>query len=96
MELDRLKKVAFILKTIAHPMRIAIVELLTDEKELSVGTIGEKLDIEQSLLSHHLTNMKLKGVLSCRREGKQMLYSLKLQEVVKVIDCMRNCDIKAL
>ncbi|WP_257883267.1 helix-turn-helix transcriptional regulator [Hymenobacter sp. DG01] len=88
---ERMEKVAFILKTTAHPTRIAIVQLLASQESLSVGEISETLGVEQSLLSHHLTGMKLKGILSSSRDGKNILYSLKMREVVDVIQCLAAC-----
>ena len=96
MEIDKLEKVAYILKTLAHPMRIGIVELLTYNDKLSVNEICQQLNTEQSLTSHHLSTMKLKGILSCTREGKNMYYSLRLREVTKVIDCIENCNLNNL
>ena len=96
MDVEKLDKVAFVLKTIAHPLRIGIVELLTYNKKLSVNEICERLGSEQSLTSHHLSNMKLKGILSCTRDGKNMYYSLRLKEVTKVIGCIENCNIENL
>ncbi|MBT2557600.1 helix-turn-helix transcriptional regulator [Hymenobacter sp. ISL-91] len=86
-----MEKVAFILKTTAHPTRIAIVQLLAQQEGLSVTDISETLQVEQSLLSHHLTGMKLKGILSSTREGKNIFYSLKMREVVDVIQCLASC-----
>ena len=75
----KLESAAHILKTIAHPTRLAIIDLLHQHKELSVNDICEKLGgSDQSLTSHHLANMKMKGVLRCRRE---------------VINCLENCKI---
>lgn len=88
----KLEQVAFILKTIAHPARLAIVELLDKNKKMSVNEIAEKLNLEQSLTSHHLNNMKIKGILQSEREGKNMYYSIKLEEVTKVIACIESCD----
>ena len=87
---------AFILKTIAHPVRIGIVELLTHHDKLSVNEISEIIDCEQSLISHHLTNMRLRGVLSYSKEGKRVYYALKMREVTKVIECIENCDVDRL
>ena len=89
----KVEKVAFILKTIGHPVRLAIIDLLIHHKELSVNDICEQLDLEQSLVSHHLNNMKLKGILESKREGKNIYYSLLLQEVATVIECMSKCQI---
>ena len=88
---EKIEKVAFILKTTAHPTRIAIVQLLANQESLSVSDISEKLQVEQSLLSHHLTGMKLKGILSSTREGKNIFYSLRMREVVEVIQCLASC-----
>lgn len=92
LSVEKLEKVAFILKTIAHPLRLGMVDLLTHYDRLSVNEICEKLNAEQSLVSHHLTNMKLKGILGSSREGKHIYYHLKMKEVVKVIECMESCE----
>jgi DNA-binding transcriptional ArsR family regulator len=93
MNAEKIEKVAFILKTIGHPIRLGIISLLAEKEELAVGEICEILEVEQSLISHHLNNMKLKGILYNRREGKKILYSLKLMEVLTVINCMAKCNI---
>ena len=88
---EKMEKVAFILKTTAHPTRIAIVQLLAATDSLSVTDISEKLNVEQSLLSHHLSGMKLKGILSSHRDGKNIYYALKMREVIDVIQCLAGC-----
>ena len=88
---EKMEKVAFILKTTAHPTRIAIVQLLAATDRLSVTDISERLNVEQSLLSHHLTGMKLKGLLSSSRDGKNIYYALKMREVIDVIQCLAAC-----
>jgi DNA-binding transcriptional ArsR family regulator len=90
---EKLEKVAFILKTIAHPLRISIIGLLVRQDKLCVNDICEQLGSEQSLTSHHLSNMKLSGILGSIREGKNIYYYLKLQEVVTVIHCMNKCNL---
>ncbi len=91
---QKLESAAFILKSIAHPTRIAIIGLLRENEKLSVNSICEMLGgTEQSLTSHHLSNMKLKGVLGSERDGRQIYYYLRLKEVTKVIDCLESCDI---
>ena len=89
---EKLEKVAFILKTIAHPLRISIIGLLVSRENLCVNDISELLGSEQSLTSHHLSNMKLSGILGSVREGKNIYYYLKMQEVVTVINCMNKCN----
>ncbi len=89
---QKLEKAAIILKTVAHPARLAIINMLRKKKKMSVNEIVEALEIEQSLTSHHLKNMKLRGILACEREGQQMFYSLKEKDVAKIIDCIENCN----
>ncbi|MBR7723245.1 ArsR/SmtB family transcription factor [Hymenobacter properus] len=91
LSVEKMEKVAFILKTTAHPTRIAIVQLLAATDSLSVTDISEKLNVEQSLLSHHLSGMKLKGILSSTRDGKNIYYALKMREVIDVIQCLAAC-----
>lgn len=92
IDAKKLEQVAFILKTIAHPVRLAIVDLLDKNKKMAVNDIAEQLGLEQSITSHHLNNMKIKGILQSEREGKNMYYSIKLEEVNKVIACIESCD----
>ena len=91
LSVEKMEKVAFILKTTAHPTRIAIVQLLAANESLSVSELSERLNVEQSLLSHHLSGMKLKGMLSSHREGKNIFYALKMREVIDVIQCLAGC-----
>lgn len=88
-----LEKAAFILKTIAHPTRLAIIDLLSKKGEQTVSNICSQLELEQSLASHHLSVMKMKGILSSEREGKKVIYSLKLTEVTQVMHCIEHCDL---
>lgn len=93
LPLVKLEFIASTLKTISHPIRLKIVELLEANEKLNVQEIAKLVgdDIEQSLLSHHLIKMKDKGVLECNKEGQFVYYKLKLKEVSKLLDCMENC-----
>lgn len=91
-EVEKLERIAFILKTIAHPLRLGVIHLLEQYPRLTVSDICEKLDSEQSLTSHHLQNMKLKGILSAKKEGRNVLYSLKERDVSLIIECLENCN----
>jgi DNA-binding transcriptional ArsR family regulator len=89
---EKLEKAAFILRTVAHPTRLAIVDLLNLNARLGVNEISDALKVEQSLLSHHLTTMKLKGILRSEKEGQNVFYSLKERDVTKLIACIEHCD----
>lgn len=89
---EKLERIAYILKTVAHPTRLGIVHLLEQYPKLSVTEICEALGSEQSLISHHLQNMRLKGILKARKEGRSVLYSLKERDVSLIIECLENCQ----
>ncbi len=89
---EKLERVAYILKTVAHPIRLGVIHLLEQHPKLSVSSLCEMLGTEQSLTSHHLQNMRLKGLLSVKREGRSMMYSLKEKDVSLIIECLADCQ----
>lgn len=89
---EKLEKAAYILKTVAHPTRLAIIDLLDRHERLNVNELCQALGGEQSLVSHHLITMKLKGILRSEKDGQNVLYSLKEKDVTKLIACVENCD----
>ncbi len=93
LDIDRLESAANMLKAIAHPMRIAILNLLDENERLSVSEIYQKLGIEQAAASHHLGILKDKGILLSKREGKNTFYALKHENFSKVVDCIGNCPL---
>lgn len=90
IDVEQLQEKAEMLKAMAHPARIAMIEMLYEDNELSVSEIHKTLDLEQAVASNHLSILKGKNILKCRREGKKMFYSLKVESVHNVIQCMLN------
>lgn len=91
LTVEQLEKAASMLKAIAHPMRIAILNQLENGKRLSVTEIHETLNIEQSTASHHLGILRDKDVLVAKREGKNTFYSIKHERLNTLIDCISTC-----
>lgn len=88
---DRLNVAAGMLKAIAHPMRIAIIDLLNKETRLSVKVIHETLNLEQAVASHHLGILRDKNVLNAEREGKNIFYSLRHERLTQILECIDLC-----
>ncbi len=80
---------ASIFQALAHPTRIAIVEVLR-EGEISARAIQEKLGIEQANLSQHLAILRSREIVAHRKEGNQVFYSLRNRVLIKVLDMMRQ------
>jgi len=89
---EQLEAAASMLKAIAHPMRIAILNYLEDGNKLTVTEIHNLLNIEQSTTSHHLGILKDKGVLSSKREGKNTYYYLRHENLSDIINCVSKCS----
>jgi ArsR family transcriptional regulator len=85
----RIERAAAVLKTVAHPLRLRIVELL-ESGEKSVTELKDLLGVTQPLTSQHLSQMRMRGVLGSRREGTLVYYSIANPDVVKVIHCIRR------
>ena len=88
IDAELLQERAEMLKAMAHPTRIAMIEMLYEDKELTVTEIHKSLEIEQAVASNHLSILKNKNILKCRRDGKKMLYSIKLDNIHSVVQCM--------
>ncbi len=88
---EQLEIASNMLKAMAHPMRIAILNYLEGGRKLTVTEIHELLGIEQSTTSHHLGILKDKGVLCSKREGKNTYYYMKYDMIGQILDCLHAC-----
>ena len=75
---------AEIFKTLGHPMRIRVLELLS-EREHSVGEMLPQLGVEASNLSQHLAVLRRSGFVSTRREASTVFYSLTSLQVAELL-----------
>ena len=81
---------AGVFHALAHPTRVAIVELLRDEGEVPVTRIYERLDLEQANVSQHLAVLRAKQIVVGRKDGNQVFYSLRDRIIGNVLDLMRQ------
>lgn len=80
---------ADLLRALAQPRRLEIVNLLQDQ-ELSVSQIQDMLALPQANLSQHLQVLRKQGVVSARRDGKQIFYRLAHKNFRKANDLLRD------
>ena len=76
---------AEILKAMAQPTRLKIIELLRDG-ERCVCEIFPAVGSEQSNTSRHLNMMLASGILSRRKDGLKIFYAIKHPEVLEIVD----------
>jgi DNA-binding transcriptional ArsR family regulator len=87
--MDQLRQFkAEIFQGLAHPTRIAMVELLRDG-ELSAGGIIETLNLEQANASQHLAVLRTKHILIKRKVGNQVFYSIRDPILIDVLDTLK-------
>lgn len=82
---NKITKAANWLKSISHPTRLEIMVLLKGKKGLTVGEICKRVNVEQSLVSHHLASMRRKGVLEAKRSGINISYSISDPMAIEVM-----------
>jgi len=89
----KLLRTAEVLKSIAHPVRLQVLEALAKQDNLCVSELQLviKEDVEQSLLSHHLIRMKKRGILKSEKNGLNVMYSLVDKNITSIFECMKSC-----
>ena len=89
--MDTLERVAPIIRNIAHPLRLRILDFLQSEGEpRTVSQIIAVTGGEQAVVSQHLRVLRDQGVVSAKRAGSYMLYAILDESVLLVLDCIRN------
>jgi len=86
-----IQELAVILKAIAHPDRLAILQLLSSSQDrwLTVKVIYEKLKLQQPVASRHLNILKSAGVVSRKQEGQKIYYCICKEK--KTVDSLTKC-----
>ncbi len=77
---------ARVIQAVAHPVRVAIVDLLRDG-EICVCEIAERIGAERSNVSRHLSMMLKSGVVKTRKDGLQVFYSLRTPCILNFLNC---------
>ncbi|MFH1009430.1 MAG: metalloregulator ArsR/SmtB family transcription factor [Candidatus Latescibacterota bacterium] len=90
LDIKTLRKAAEILKTMAHPVRLDIVQYLGDQ-ERAVKEIQAAIGKPQAIVSQQLCVMRERGVLTARRDGTTVYYSVAHPFVLYVLNCMLRC-----
>lgn len=77
-------------KVLANSNRLRVLELLlSNKKPMTVNVIADELNIGQGNLSSHLIKMREAGVVSAQQDGLNMHYSVKDENVAKVLRSLK-------
>jgi DNA-binding transcriptional ArsR family regulator len=80
---------ADVFAVLAHPTRIHIIECLRDG-ERSVSSLIAEVKVEPANASQHLAILRSKELVSTRKRGNQVFYSLRDPALASVLDDMRR------
>jgi len=86
---SRYNAVSEVLKAVAHPKRLMIVEALS-EKTRCVSELTEIVGLDTSTVSKHLALMKSAGIVGCDRIGNQVFYNLRVPCILQFIGCIES------
>jgi ArsR family transcriptional regulator, zinc-responsive transcriptional repressor len=89
LRMSDLEACSQVLRVLAHPHRLKIVELLMG-RQLSVGELALEVGLAPSAVSQHLSHMRAHGILGVRREGRTAYYRVENPSAENVIDCIRK------
>jgi DNA-binding transcriptional ArsR family regulator len=76
-------------RTLGHPVRVRVVELLRDG-EMTVGDIQAELGIDSSGTSQHLAAMRRQGILEARKEGTSVHYRVRDPRIFQLLESARQ------
>ena len=85
IDADTAQHLADLFKTLGDPTRIKILSLLTKTEEMRVYDIADSLTMGQLAISHQLRVLRSARLVKFRRDGKEVLYSIDDDHVMKLL-----------
>ena len=89
IDLESLQEAAECLRTLAHPVRLRMVQLMLQGK-LTVGEIAQACEIPSHMASEHLRMMQHCGLLARRQDGRRIYYQVCEPTVERLMECIER------
>lgn len=89
LNMEALGQAAECLRTLAHPVRIRMVQLLISGR-YTVGEIAEDCGIAENLASEHLRLMQRCGFFTSEREGRRVYYQVAEPHLHDIMNCIEG------
>lgn len=87
--MDALGQAAECFKTLAHPVRLRMVQLLLHGR-YTVGELAEDCDIPNNVASEHLRLMQRCGFFTSNREGRRVYYQVAEPHLENIMSCVES------
>lgn len=89
ISLEILAQAAECLKTIAHPVRLRMIQMLLKEK-YTVGEIAKECDVLSHVASEHLRLMQHCGLMKSQKEGRKVYYQIAEPHLASIMECIEK------
>ena len=71
-------------RVLSHPARIAIIQLLAEQKEIKTGDISEFIPLSRSTVSQHLKELRTIGIIIGTIDGLKIHYCLDTHKLIEI------------
>ncbi len=88
--MDAYQHTAELIKLLAHPARLQILEILAEEGEACVCHLEWRLGLRQAALSQHLARLREADLVIDQRQGLNIFYSLASIEISQLLNTLKN------
>jgi DNA-binding transcriptional ArsR family regulator len=89
LDYGALSMAAECLKTIAHPVRLRMIQMLL-QKRYTVGELAEACEVKPHVASEHLRLMQHCGLMESEREGRRVYYEVGEPHLASVMACIES------
>lgn len=86
---EKLETSSAMLRALAHPLRLQILEFIDKNEGINVNKIYNSLDLEQSITSQHLRILRLADLVKTERDGKFIHYTIDYDRIEKMNRAIR-------
>ena len=87
---EKLQYSSEILRALAHPLRMKILEFIDQNETINVNKIYNTLKLEQSITSQHLRILRLSGLVITQRDGKFIHYSIDYDKIDNTVNAING------
>jgi DNA-binding transcriptional ArsR family regulator len=88
-ELDAMGQAAECLRTLAHPHRLRMVQMLL-QGDFAVGELAAACKLPTPMASEHLRLMQRCGLLTSKKEGRKVYYRVVEPQLKSILKCIEN------
>ncbi|MCA9234682.1 MAG: helix-turn-helix transcriptional regulator [Planctomycetales bacterium] len=81
---------AKVLKALAHPVRLKLIDVLAEHEEVCVCDLTEAIGMDMSTVSRHLMQLKNAGIAESDKRGQMVFYRLRVKCLKSLFGCIES------